>query len=166
SCGFDSTAATTGLVTDAADNCDATPTISHSDATAQGSCVNELIITRTWKVEDNCGNINTQVQTITVSDTTRPSFTVPADVTIYKDASCGFDSTAATTGLVIDAADNCDATPTISHSDATAQGSCVNELIITRTWKVEDNCGNINTQVQTITVSDTTRPSFTVPADV
>src|SRR5690606_39865579 len=114
----------------------------------------------TWTLDDGCGNITTQVQTITVMDTTDPTFTVPADVTIE----CGQNPTdLVLTGDVTDEADNCATGIDATFTDAVAAGSCPNESIITRTWTLDDGCGNIATQVQTITVMDTTDPTFTVP---
>src|SRR5690606_33013690 len=89
--------------------------------------------------------------------------TVPADITIE----CGQDSTdLVLTGDVTDEADNCATGIDATFTDAVAAGSCPNESIITRTWTLDDGCGNITTQVQTITVMDTTAPTFTVPADI
>src|SRR5690606_181012 len=101
---------------------------------AAGSCPNESIITRTWTLDDGCGNITTQVQTITVMDTTAPTFTVPADVTIE----CGQDSTdLVLTGDVTDEADNCATGIDATFTDAVAAGSCPNESVISRTWTLD-----------------------------
>jgi predicted GTPase len=80
-------------VTAEADNCDTSLDATFIDAVAPGACEGEEIITRTWKLTDDCGNPTTHIQIITVRDTTPPTFTVPADITIYKDATCGYDST-------------------------------------------------------------------------
>ncbi|WP_262734052.1 HYR-like domain-containing protein, partial [Gaetbulibacter sp. NE] len=153
----------TGDVTDEADNCDSSLEATYSDAVADGNCANESVITRTWSVTDDCGNTATLVQTINVVDTTAPTFTVPADVTIE----CDQDANDLTlTGDVTDEADNCDAGLEATYSDAVADGNCANESVITRTWSVTDDCGNTATLVQTINVVDTTAPTFTVPADV
>ncbi|MEY8867894.1 hypothetical protein AB9K24_00175, partial [Meridianimaribacter flavus] len=73
----------------------------------------------------------TLVQTINVVDTTAPTFTVPADVTIE----CDQDANDLTlTGDVTDEADNCDAGLEATFSDAVADGNCANESVITRTW--------------------------------
>ena len=153
-------------MTDESDNCDNTLNATYSDVVANGSCVGEQIITRMWSLTDDCGNTTTHVQVITASDNTAPSFTAPADITIYKDASCGYDASTVITGDVTDESDNCDNTLNATYSDVVANGSCVGEQIITRTWSLTDDCGNTTTHVQVITARDNTVPSFTAPADI
>ena len=153
----------TGDVTDEADNCSTGLDATFSDAVAAGSCANESVITRTWTLTDECGNTTTQVQTITIEDTTAPTFTVPADITLECDQD---PSDLSLTGDVTDEADNCSTGLDATFSDSVADGACANESVITRTWTLTDECGNTTTQVQTITIEDTTAPTFTVPADI
>ncbi|WP_083702174.1 gliding motility-associated C-terminal domain-containing protein [Mangrovimonas sp. DI 80] len=155
--------ALTGDATDEADNCSAELDATYTDATEEGECANAAIISRTWTLTDDCGNTTTQVQTITIQDTTAPTFTVPAAVTIECDQD---ENDLALTGDVTDEADNCSAELDATYTDATAEGECANASIITRTWTLTDDCGNTTTQVQTITIQDTTAPTFTVPAAV
>lgn len=157
-CNYNAGTAITGDVTDEADNCDNTLNATYSDATAPGSCAGETILTRTWTLADDCGNSTSHVQTITIRDNTAPTFTDPADITIYKDENCNHNASVAVTGDVTDEADNCDNTLDALFSDATAPGSCIGEEIITRTWTLTDDCGNSTSKIQVITVKDTTRP--------
>jgi hypothetical protein len=53
---------------------------------------------------DECGNTTSYDQTISIVDTTNPTFTVPADITIECDQDV---SDLALTGDVTDEADNC-----------------------------------------------------------
>ena len=153
----------TGDVTDEADNCSTNLEATYTDAIADGDCANEFIISRTWTLTDDCDNTTTLVQTITIEDTTAPTFSVPADVTLE----CDVDINDVTlTGDVTDEADNCSTNLEATYTDAIADGSCANEFIISRTWTLTDDCDNTTTLVQTITVEDTTAPTFTVPADV
>src|SRR5690606_37239183 len=153
----------TGDVPDEAEHCAPGGDATYADVVTAGSCANESTITRTWSLTDACGNNTELVQTISVVDTTAPTFTVPADVTIE----CDQDATDLTlTGDVTDEADNCATGLDATYSDVVTAGSCANESTITRTWSLTDACGNNTELVQTISVVDTTAPTFTVPADV
>lgn len=160
-CNYNAATGITGDVTDEADNCDNTLNATFADATAPGSCVGETILTRTWTLTDDCGNSTVKVQTITIKDNTPPTFTDPADITIYKDNNCNHNASVAVTGDVTDEADNCDNTLNAIFSDVTVPGSCIGEEIITRNWSLTDDCGNSTSKIQVIIVKDTTRPSIT-----
>ncbi|MBT8277742.1 MAG: tandem-95 repeat protein [Bacteroidia bacterium] len=153
----------TGDVTDEADNCSTDLEATYTDSVADGACANESVITRTWTLTDDCGNTTTADQTITVVDTTAPTFTVPADITIECDQT---ETDLGLTGDVTDEADNCSTDLEATYTDSIVNGECTNEYIITRTWSLTDDCGNTTTADQTITVVDTTAPTFTVPADL
>ncbi|MFC2110852.1 HYR domain-containing protein [Bacteroidota bacterium] len=167
-CNYDASVIFTGDVTDEADNCSSTLNATFVDAIVAGSCQGTHIITRTWSLVDNSNNAAAdQVQTITVLDNIDPTFTRPADITIYTDASCNYDASVSVTGDVSDEADNCSTGLQAIFSDVTVAGSCAGTYIITRTWSLVDNCGNnAANQVQTITVLDNIVPTFTSPADI
>ncbi len=78
------------LVPAATDNCDAALTpVKISGAFAVGGCPQEGTYTNTWTVTDDCGNVSAvYTQVITIQDNTAPTFTAPADITIFKDAGC------------------------------------------------------------------------------
>ena len=153
----------TGDVTDEADNCSTGLEATFTDDVAQGDCPNASIITRTWTLTDDCDNTTTLVQTISVQDTTAPTFTVPADVNLDCDA----DVTDVTvTGDVTDETDNCSTGLEATFTDDVSEGDCPNSSIITRTWTLTDECDNATVQIQTITIQDTTAPTFTVPEDI
>ncbi|SDR73606.1 T9SS type A sorting domain-containing protein [Christiangramia echinicola] len=168
SCAYDASVSATGDVTDEADNCSTGLDATFVDDVQPGTCEGTFVITRTWSLSDNCGNpAANQVQTITVSDNTAPSFTAPADIEIFTDASCAYDASVSATGDVTDEADNCSTGLDATFVDDVQPGTCEGTFVITRTWSLSDNCGNpAANQVQTITVSDNTAPSFTAPADI
>src|SRR5678810_514916 len=167
-CSYDASVAITGDVTNEADNCSTGLQATFNDVTADGPCEGSHVITRTWSLVDNCGNAAVdQIQTITVSDNTAPTFTRPADITIFTDANCNFDASVAITGDVTNESDNCSTGLQATFSDVTIDGPCEGSHVITRTWSLVDNCGNAAlVQIQTITVSDNTAPTFTRPADI
>jgi uncharacterized repeat protein (TIGR01451 family) len=130
-----------------------------------------IVVTRTFIVEDASGLTNETVcgQTITITDNTAPTFTVPGPETVYKDAACNYNISETVTGEPepSEVVDNCDDDPDVTFTDSEpVEGACFGELIITRTWTVTDNCGNATSQDQIITVSDNTAPTFTAPADI
>src|SRR5678815_1793763 len=158
----------TGDVTNEEDNCSTGIQATFSDVTINGPCEGSHVITRTWSLVDNCGNAAAnQVQTITVSDNTAPTFTKPANITIFTDAACSYDASVAFTGDVTNEADNCSTGLQATFTDVTVDGPCEGSHVITRTWSLVDNCGNAAAnQVQTITVSDNIPPTFTRPANI
>ena len=160
----------TGDVTDEADNCSTGIEASYTDNTAGlTGCNGTGTIVRTWTLSDNCNNAAaSQTQTITVVDNEVPTFTRPADITIYTDATCSYDASVAITGDVTDEADNCSTGIEATFTDAVSTDDpCEGSVVITRTWSLEDACGNAAApQVQTITVTDNTLPTFTAPGDV
>ncbi len=151
----------------ATDNC--TPGVINVTATdvrqsIPGSqCADNYQIIRTWIAMDACGNKATVKQTITVQDTTRPTFSIPqpANVTVDCDKVPAWP--------VITANDNCSGNVkvVVGEQKLPTQPACANNYRLIRTWTATDNCGNMNSMQQIITVQDTTRPVFTMrpPAD-
>ncbi len=78
------------------DSCDSTPTVTYSDSVVNGSCAGSMVITRTWKAVDLCGNTSTCTQTITLGDNVAPVLTCPPNITITNAAPhtyCSFSET-------------------------------------------------------------------------
>jgi len=117
-------------------------------------CPNAYTITRTWSVTDSCGNSDSAVQTITITDSTPPTIEIPKDYSSECFEPDIIDSGSAT------ATDNCDTNVTISHSDEVQTDIENGAYTIARTWTATDSCGNSVQGVQTITVFDHTAPSF------
>jgi len=126
------------VVTDEADNCDATPTVAFvSDANngGAGCTASPYIVTRTYSVTDDCGNSINVTQTITAVDNTNPTASDPAPINVQ----CIADVPAPDITVVTDEADNCDATPTVAFvSDANngGAGCTASPYIVTRTYSV------------------------------
>ncbi|WP_282070304.1 beta strand repeat-containing protein, partial [Olleya namhaensis] len=132
---------------------------------SNNGCV--IVVRRTFTATDKCGKTATAVQTITVSDTTAPTFTAPADTEIFTNASCNYNATVASTGDVTNEADNCATGLNATFTDSVANGPCEGSKIITRTWSLVDSCSNAaDTQTQIITVTDRTAPTFTAPNNI
>ncbi|MFK8006772.1 MAG: HYR domain-containing protein [Saprospiraceae bacterium] len=142
-----------------ADNCTESMniTVDYMEDIIDVVCANTYTIVRTWTITDEAGNSAEHKQKVYVQDTTAPTFTVPADVTIE----CDEDTTPANTGDVTDQMDNCSAPADIvvaftDVDDLTGCGGYTGT--ITRTWTATDECGNVTTKVQVITIEDTTGP--------
>ncbi|WP_163325912.1 PKD-like domain-containing protein, partial [Draconibacterium mangrovi] len=167
-CDYDASVSVTGDVTDEADDC-ATSGLNatYTDVVLPGDCEGEEIITRTWTLTDDCGNTTTKKQTITVLDNEEPpTFTAPADITIYKDANCNYNASPSITGDVTDESDNCSTGLEALYSDATSTADNCGTIIITRTWTLTDNCGNVTSKDQFITIMVNIPPVITCPADI
>ncbi|MBA4277656.1 HYR domain-containing protein, partial [Flavobacterium sp.] len=121
----------------------------------------------TLTVTDVNGNSASKTAKVTVKDEIIPTFTRPADITIYTNATCTYDASVAVTADVTNEWDNCSTTLNATFTDVTVAGTCQGSKVITRTWHLVDTNGNAAAdQVQTITVSDNTLPTFTRPADI
>ncbi|MEZ4800189.1 MAG: T9SS type A sorting domain-containing protein [Flavobacteriales bacterium] len=111
-----------------------------------GACSYQLV--RTWTAVDNCSNMVTATQTITVVDTTAPEFVnAPANVTVE----CGQVPSVPT----VEANDACDSMVDVEFFEMSTTGC---PYTITRVWAAFDDCGNTATHTQVITVVDTQAP--------
>lgn len=137
----------------ATDNCE-TAVVTFSEVKADGTCANDYTITRTWTATDACGNSRVHSQVINVQDNTPPVFTgvLPADVTIECNSEAPLPAR-------ITATDLC-GTAEIAFSQEVINGSCSGSADIIRTWTATDECGNQSSHTQTISVRDTTAPTF------
>ncbi|RAJ79896.1 gliding motility-associated-like protein, partial [Chitinophaga dinghuensis] len=151
----------------AADNCTAgVINVQPKDSVVHkaGDCDSKYTIFRKWTALDQCGNGRTVVQIITVQDTTRPVFSMPApkDTIVDCDKLPGWP--------VISASDNCTGSVQVNTASRIVKlpGACSGSFMEIRTWSATDNCGNTATMQQIVTVQDTTKPVFTIlpPADI
>jgi hypothetical protein len=109
----------------------------------------------TWTATDRYGNASNGIQHITVIDSTPPVLFIPEDITM--------EATALETPVIIGeaiAGDIFDVTVTNNALTAYPVGGNI------VTWTAVDGNGNITTDTQLITITDTTPPVLTVPADI
>ncbi|HOW26109.1 MAG TPA: gliding motility-associated C-terminal domain-containing protein [Bacteroidales bacterium] len=125
-------------------------------------------VTRTYLIEDLCGNIATCSQTITINDEVPPSIDCPPALTAECNITeqppyVSFSEFIAAGGV---AADNCsiDEDSFLMTGQTEAPGEC--PKIYTRTYQIADLCGNITTCTQIITVNDQIPPVLDCPADL
>jgi hypothetical protein len=149
----------------ATDNCTASPTITYSQVSTQGSDVTKVTrynytLTRTWTAKDGAGNTSTAKQVITVQDKTGSVITVPASIIKSNDANvCG-----ATLGYSVSAADYCGGPVTITYSKNSGTVFSTGTTVVTVTAK--DVSGNISTKTFNITVNDTQKPTVKAPSNI
>ena len=135
----------------ASDNCDGDVEVEViSEVLFSGSCVAN--VERLYQATDNCGNSVIVSQIIQLVDTTVPQlFNVPANTTI----TCGSPVPAVPTNIT--ATDNCDADVTITFTQTQTNTFCPYDIV--RTWTAVDNCGNVTTGIQVITVTVEIEPN-------
>ena len=156
------------LVDDEADNC-GTPTVTHQGDSNNGGtgCMgNAYIVTRTYRITDDCGNFIDVSHTITVIDDVGPSADALADMTGIK---CIADVPVADTNLVMNESDNCSGSVTVTHdgdSNNGGTGCSASPYIVTRTYRLTDACGNTTDLTQTITVIDDVAPTGDALSDI
>ncbi len=147
-CGGSTMPSATGMAT-ASDACNSDPiSITSSDDTSGlTGCGNTGTITRTWVATDGCSTTVTDVQIITIADTTPPTISCPGTVSL----ACGTSAPAPDPGSVA-AEDDCSSDVSVAHEGDVVQsvGTTIQTL---RTYSATDDCGNMATCTQTF-VSD------------
>jgi large repetitive protein len=132
------------------DNCDRQVKITLDSKSSLVGC--RTLITRTWTATDACGNIAVKTQKITVADIKSPVF---AGNIVDMTVSCN-EIPAETLQPTV--SDNCDKQPKVVYETKTTTDGC--KVLITRTWRATDACGNLAVKTQKISVIDTKAPVF------
>jgi gliding motility-associated-like protein len=153
-CQGDMPAPDVSVVTDESDNCGVAPVVTYIGDASNGNTCPE-IITRTYRVTDQCGNFIEVTQTFIIDDNTAPSAGSLSPVTVE----CPGDIPAPDTDIITDESDNCGIPPVVTFVSDISNGSVCPE-VITRTYRVTDVCGNFIDVLQTITIQDVTPPSI------
>ena len=110
------------------------------------------VFTRTWRAVDDCGQIATCSQAVTVTDNIPPTINCGPNQTV----NCGTPWNFSTPVI----SDNCTpaASLVLTIVSTTTNGVC--PQVITRVWKVADLCGNSANCTETVTIVDTTPPTI------
>ncbi|MBK9335065.1 MAG: HYR domain-containing protein [Lewinellaceae bacterium] len=122
---------------------------------AAGTIITVGTTTVTVTATDNSGNSASCTTTVTVEDTTAPTFTCPANVTVAANANC-MGSIPNLVVLVNNESDNCTANPAVTQS--IAAGTLINSDVLV-TITVTDAAGNSATCDVLVKVIDNTPPS-------
>ncbi|MDF1863286.1 MAG: gliding motility-associated C-terminal domain-containing protein [Saprospiraceae bacterium] len=162
-CYIDTDTSSTGNISGLLDNCSNVSDITLVMADSiviESSCIKDTTIYRTWTATDVCGNKASKTQKISIRDKRAPDYLAPADITISCDASIDTSET----GVPMPLANNCDLNPVFTFSDTRIPGGCEGEETIQRNWTITDACGFSVSNVQVITIVDTTAATFSVEA--
>lgn len=157
-CSVATAPASTGQAT-AEDNCDPSPAVAYTDATAGTAC--EPVITRVWRASDQVGNLATCTQLITLVDEQAPVINCPADAFVSTEEPRDPPATGQAA-----ATDNCSPAPELDFSDDESglDADGLGELF--RTWTAADACGQTHSCTQTITITQSVTLEITCPADI
>lgn len=121
---------------------------------------------RVYEVVDSTGNASSITHCIVINDTTPPSFSAPADVTIDCDAD---ENDLSLTGTIDSTmlADNCMDIDTLIYFDTVDPEICPLINQISRVWVLTDISGNETRDTQLISTIDTVPPVFdSLPSDL
>ena len=157
-CPTDTPAVDVNSLTGVSDNCTVAPVITHIGDVSNGQTCPE-VITRTYRITDDCGNFIEVDQIITINDDIAPVGAAPADVAVQ----CNADIPAVDVTALVGVSDNCSAAPVVTHVGDVSNGQTCPE-VITRAYRIEDECGNFIEVDQIITINDNVAPVGTAPA--
>jgi gliding motility-associated-like protein len=129
------------------------------NTTTTSLATGNIATTTQWRVlvdHGACGSVYSNVHTVTVADTTAPSITCPANITVSATQSCS--STAQYSAAT--AIDACGSV-TISRISGLASNSVFPLGTTTITYKATDGAGNMSTCSFSVNVIDDTPPTVT-----
>ena len=129
------------------------------DDLSEGGCPSTGTISRTWRVEDLCGNAAECVQVITIIDDEPPVITCPP-------SSCNAGIDTVFTGVAT-AIDNCSvpADMLIAFTVEPGPDDCGPNVTL-RNWTATDLCGNTASCVQPLNLDETDSPSIICPENI
>ncbi|MFZ6050790.1 HYR domain-containing protein, partial [Halocola ammonii] len=161
----------TGAIS-ATDNCSAAGNITYTQSPAAGTILSGHGTTQvvTLTATDEAGNSADCTFTLTLEDTTAPSFSYcPSSLTETVDASCEWTvpDYAAQAAAANVASDNCTADAGITYTQSIAAGTVLSGHGTTQviTLTATDAAGNSTDCIGTITLQDTSNPTISCPAD-
>lgn len=159
---------------EAMDNCDDDVEITLQETKLPGKCPQEYSLIRMWIATDDCGNVASALQLISVVDEEGPELI--ANAPILQGVPSG-------TELILEcdmvpvlgpdaftAVDNCDPDTDVTFTEHIEKGDCATDgyyLYMECSWSATDDCGNSSTYTIFFKITDTQAPIFSqVPADI
>ncbi|MBI3845533.1 MAG: HYR domain-containing protein, partial [Planctomycetes bacterium] len=147
--------------TTATDTCDASPTVSCAPASGSSFAVGTTTVN--CSASDHASPVNTRTCsfTVTVTDTTAPTITCPANITAEATSASG-----AAVSFTTTASDACDANPTVSCAPASGSTFAIATTTVNCTASDHASPPNTRTCSFTVTVQDTTAPTLSCAANI
>ncbi|MFT7104791.1 MAG: hypothetical protein ACJAQ5_001905, partial [Flavobacteriales bacterium] len=145
----------------ASDNCGSATVEIITEVLQSGGCMGVLY--RVYEATDECGNTAITEQYITITDTIAPELVnVPMDETLECSAVSIMENGNYFEAGDVSGTDNCALEVTIDYSEEVLEDGddCDQSFIIIRTWTATDYCENVSMASTTITVVDTTSPTW------
>lgn len=144
------------IFTLSSDNCGAVSVDFVNDQSNNQTCPE--IITRTYRITDDCGNFTDVYQNIVVNDTLSPWASNLSSTVL----SCIGELPLPDIDLITDAQDNCELLSIVHISDISNNQIC--SEVITRTYRLQDACSNTFDVVQLFSIQDTLAPQASTPS--
>jgi hypothetical protein len=110
----------------------------------------QKVYTRIWTAQDQCDNMSTATQTVTIVDDVAPSFQPLYPILLNCSDPVIFDQPTVT--------DNCSWFSLMSYDSVDSTDNC--QKVYTRVWTAQDQCDNISTVIQSITTMDIEPPTI------
>lgn len=120
------------------------------------NCENNFTLNRTFQAIDECNNTSVCTQLISVVDNIPPAITCPGSVSVE----CA-DQVSPEDILLVIGSDNCGGAVVTLQSELITNQTCENRFLLTRVYLATDDCGNTNTCLQIVSVSDVIPPVIT-----
>ena len=146
----------------ASDRCDNSVTWNNTLSNSTTVCGGSTETIYLFTVTDDCGNAATALATFVIEDTSLPTITVPADMTVECD---GVGNVTDLTDWLeqVTASDLCSATVATSNQLYNTISACGGGYSETYIFTGVDECGNDISELATFTVEDTSNPMIVCP---
>jgi hypothetical protein len=133
----------------ATDECLCACVVLFEETVPTSDCQDGQIIVRTWTANDDCGNVTTETQIITLVDNEAPILIGVPDVTCIGAPELNS----------VSAIDNC-AIPSIQFTEVEIPNPCGSGMVVQRIYEASDDCGNTSRDTVILLPNNQNQPSI------
>ena len=133
----------------ATDECLCACVVLFEETVPTSDCQDGQIIVRTWTANDDCGNVTTETQIITLVDNEAPVLIGVPDVTCIGAPELNS----------VSAIDNC-AIPSIQFTEVEIPNPCGSGMVVQRIYEASDDCGNTSRDTVILLPNNQNQPSI------